>query len=83
MILVDQDITHFFTETCVREHADLISDMIPGARSTDLFQGLPEEISHADDSLSNNISELNLPFIEVVLVVENFSDNCGSVFGGT
>lgn len=39
----------YLGEACVREHSNLADDMIPGARSSDVFQGCMQLLPHSDD----------------------------------
>jgi hypothetical protein len=80
--LINQDVALLLSQASVREHADLVSNVLPVARSSDVFQSLSEESSHVENSLSDDISELSLPFLEVVLVVEYLGNNFSSVSAG-
>jgi len=52
-------------ETCVWEHANLADDVVPGARSTNLFQSWVQLFPHSDDPVCHAL-QLNLQHIHLL-----------------
>jgi hypothetical protein len=62
------------------EHADLVDDVVPVARSLQLVELALESLAHRDDTTAH-LTKILLPLSEQLLVVENNRRNAGTICG--
>ena len=62
------------------EHANLVFDVIPGARSAELLELLPKHLAHRDDSARHGL-EVLLPLGKQGRVIEDGGSNASTVDG--
>lgn len=79
MVLVYQQAADLFTEASEGKHADLISYVLPCARSIDALELVPKQLPHLLDPESNHVSQLALPLSEELFVVKDRSCDGGAV----
>ena len=78
MMLVDHVQTLGLSKSCVGEHANLVSDVLPASWSIQLLYSCSQFLSDSNDTLSNT-SEFRLPLVEQTITVQNFLSNSGSM----
>lgn len=78
VLLLLQELAHLRVEAGVREHTDLLSDVIPSARCAQFLQPLPESGSHGDDPFRHDLDAV-LPLLVQGRVLKNNVYNSGSV----
>mmetsp|Transcript_71340 Transcript_71340/g.209135 ORF Transcript_71340/g.209135 Transcript_71340/m.209135 type:complete len:267 (-) Transcript_71340:414-1214(-) len=77
-MLLDQLLTHCRREACEGEHADLVGDVVPGARRPLLLQALAQEAAHLQDAVRHG-SKLVLPGLEARLAAQDLHHELGAV----
>lgn len=82
VVLLYQDIASLLAQSCVGEHADLISYVVPCASSPDPLQFASQQSSHLNDAFGHHVSHFTLPLAEVLRVVEDACCDFGTVPAG-
>lgn len=83
MVLVNQGFALLCRQAGVREHPDLVSDVLPTSRSPDALQLTPKHLTHLQNPEGYDFLQLSLPTLEQSFVVEDCSSQQGSMLGGT
>lgn len=68
VVVVDQMQALSFVQAGVREHSDLVGNMLPGSWGLELFKARSHLPTHLDDTLSDSF-KFGLPFVEKGLVI--------------